>query len=75
MGVPSCWSVGWRMTRDHPVTGVGLAAFQTDAKNYVRSRGNLQFVRLIVDDPHVAHNVYLQQVAETGSSGFCCCWL
>ena len=68
-GRAELWTVGWRMTRDHPVTGVGLAAFQTDAKNYVREPGNLQFVRLIVDQPHVAHNVYLQQVAETGIVG------
>ena len=33
----------------------------------VRARaGQPQFVRLIVDQPHVAHNIYLQQLAETG---------
>ncbi|MEN3285462.1 MAG: hypothetical protein V7607_6602 [Solirubrobacteraceae bacterium] len=68
-GRAELWKVGWRMTEDHPVTGVGLAAFQTEAKNYVREPGSLQFVRLIVDEPHVTHNVYLQQLAETGVVG------
>ena len=57
------------MSGDHPVAGVGLAGFPTEAKNYVREPGNLQFVRLIVDQPHVTHNVYLQQLAETGIVG------
>jgi O-antigen ligase len=68
-GRAELWKVGWRMTEDHPVTGVGLAAFQTEAKNYVREPGSLEFVRLIVDEPHVTHNVYLQQLAETGVVG------
>jgi O-antigen ligase len=68
-GRAELWKVGWRMTEDHPVTGVGLAAFQTEAKNYVREPGSLELVRLIVDEPHVTHNVYLQQLAETGVVG------
>jgi O-antigen ligase len=68
-GRAELWKVGWRMTEGHPVTGVGLAAFQTEAKNYVREPGSLEFVRLIVDEPHVTHNVYLQQLAETGVVG------
>jgi O-antigen ligase len=68
-GRAELWKVGWRMTEDHPVTGVGLASFQPEAKNYVREPGSLQFVRLIVDQPHVTHNVYLQQLAETGIVG------
>ena len=65
-GRAELWTVAWRMTGDHPLTGVGIAGFQTDAKNYVRRPGNLEFVRLIVDEPHVTHNVYLQFLAETG---------
>jgi O-antigen ligase len=68
-GRAELWTVGWRMTADHPVVGVGLAGFQTEAKNYVRPPGSLQFVRLIVDEPSVTHNVYLQQLAETGIVG------
>ena len=68
-GRADLWRVGWRMTEDHPVAGVGLAGFRDEAKNYVREPGSLTFVRLIVDDPAVAHNVYLQQLAETGVVG------
>jgi O-antigen ligase len=68
-GRAELWKVGWRMTEAHPVTGVGLAGFQPEAKNYVREPGSLEFVRLIVDEPHVTHNVYLQQLAETGVVG------
>jgi O-antigen ligase len=68
-GRAELWKVAWRMTEDHPVAGVGLAGFQLEAKNYVREPGSLQFVRLIVDEPHVTHNVYLQQLAETGVVG------
>jgi O-antigen ligase len=68
-GRAELWTLAWRMARDHPVAGVGIAAFQTDAKDYVREPGALQFVRLVVDQPHVTHNLYLQQLAETGVVG------
>jgi O-antigen ligase len=68
-GRAELWTVAWRMAGDHPVAGVGLASFQADAKGYVREPGTLQFVRLVVDQPHVAHNLYLQQLAETGVVG------
>jgi len=73
-GRAELWKVGWRMTEDHPVAGVGIAGFQYDAKNYVREPGSLKYVRLIVDEPHVTHNVYLQQLAETGVVGFALLW-
>jgi O-antigen ligase len=57
------------MAGDHPIAGVGLNDFQIEAKNYTREPGSLEFVRLIVDEPHVAHNLYLQQLAETGIVG------
>jgi O-antigen ligase len=68
-GRAELWTIAWRMAGDHPIAGVGLAAFQADAKDYVREPGTLQFVRLVVDQPHVTHNLYLQQLAETGVVG------
>ncbi len=68
-GRSDLWSVAWRMTEDHPLIGVGLANFQQLAPEYVRRPGSLQFVDLIVDRPHVVHNAYLQQLAETGIVG------
>ncbi len=63
------WTVAWRMSGDHPVDGVGLAGFPTEAKNYVRQPGSLSYVRIIVDEPEVVHNLYLEQLAETGIVG------
>jgi O-antigen ligase len=68
-GRSDLWTVARRMAGDHPIAGVGLAGFQTEARNYVRQPGSLQFVHIIVDEPHVAHEMYLQQLAETGIVG------
>jgi putative inorganic carbon (HCO3(-)) transporter len=68
-GRSDLWTVAWRMTEDHPLIGVGLSNFQTHAPDYVRRPGSLEFVELIVDRPHVVHNLYLQQLAETGIVG------
>jgi O-antigen ligase len=68
-GRSELWTAAWRMAGDHPVAGVGLNDFQSEARNYTREPGSLRFVRLIVDEPHVAHNLYLQQLAETGIVG------
>jgi O-antigen ligase len=68
-GRTELWTVGWRMVQQRPLLGVGLDNFQDRAGDFVRQPGSLQFVRLIVDQPHVTHNVYLQQWAETGIVG------
>ena len=67
-GRTELWLVASRMSEDHPVAGVGIANFPIESQN-VREPGNLNFVRLIVDEPLVAHNIYLQQLAETGLIG------
>ena len=68
-GRTELWLVAWRMSEDRPLVGVGVANFRFESHNYVREPGNLKFVRQIVDVPLVAHNVYLQQLAETGIVG------
>jgi O-antigen ligase len=68
-GRTELWLVASRMSEDHPVAGVGIANFPFESHKYVREPGNLSFVRLIVDEPLVAHNIYLQQLAETGLVG------
>jgi O-antigen ligase len=68
-GRAELWLVAQRMSEDRPLAGVGIGNFPTVSHNYVREPGNLQFARLIVDEPLVVHNIYLQQLAETGVVG------
>lgn len=68
-GRSDLWTVAWRMSEDHPIIGVGLDNFRQQSPGYVRRPGSLEFVDLIVDSPHVVHNLYLQQLAETGIVG------
>jgi O-antigen ligase len=68
-GREDLWLVAWRMSADHPMTGVGLDNFTLHSGEYVRRPGALRYVDLVVDDPHVAHNTYLQMLAETGVVG------
>lgn len=68
-GRTELWEVARRMSADHPVLGVGLNNFIVEAGDYVRQPGSLEFVNLIAERPHVAHNTYLQLLAETGVIG------
>lgn len=68
-GRSDLWHVGWEMFKDHPVKGVGLDNFQVLAPQYTRRAGELQYVELVAENPHVTHNVYLQFLAETGVIG------
>jgi O-antigen ligase len=61
--------VGWRMVQAHPVTGVGSGNFQEAAVHYVQGIGTLTAANLIVDVPHVAHNIYLELLADLGIPG------
>ena len=63
------WSVALRMSEDNPVLGVGVNNFESRSADFVLQPGRLENTELIVDRPHVAHNVYLQQLAETGVIG------
>lgn len=65
-GREELWLVGWRVVADHPLVGVGLGGFQEAAPGYVREPGALEWVNLIAEDPHVAHNIVLQSAAELG---------
>ena len=68
-GRTELWTVGWRIFEDHPVTGVGLNNFRAESSSYVREPGRLEFVHLIAERPGVAHNSYLQLLAEAGLVG------
>jgi O-antigen ligase len=68
-GRSSLWTVAWRVVEDHPFEGVGLNNFIVVAGDYVREPGALSRVRLIAEDPHFVHNLYLQVLAENGIVG------
>jgi O-antigen ligase len=57
------------MIEAHPVQGVGVGNFQVTSVDYLLRPGLIQRSDFIVDDPKVAHNIYLQVTAELGVVG------
>jgi O-antigen ligase len=68
-GRTDIWNVGWRMVADEPIVGVGSGNFQNNAIHYLLAPGAVRFDEYLVDVPSVAHNAYLQVLAETGLIG------
>jgi O-antigen ligase len=64
------WTVAWRMSLDHPVTGVGIGNFPTRSAEYSIEPGATYRTDRTIDQPAVAHNSYLGPLAETGFVGF-----
>jgi O-antigen ligase len=67
-GRSDLWRVGWRMVGDHPL-GVGLDNFRQVSADYALSPGGIERINQIVDQPIVAHNTFLQVLAELGLVG------
>jgi O-antigen ligase len=68
-GRTDIWKVAWRMVEDHPVTGVGVGNFQTSSIHYLLRPGAILRDEFIVDRPQIAHNSYLNVLAEVGVVG------
>jgi O-antigen ligase len=68
-GRSDIWRVAMRVGEAHPIAGAGLNNFETVSAQYVRRPGALKTLDLIVDRPHVAHNLYLEAYADTGIIG------
>jgi O-antigen ligase len=68
-GRTDIWAVGWRMVESEPLHGVGAGNFAVSSIHYLLAPGVLRRDEFIVDEPKVAHNVYLQILAELGVVG------
>ena len=55
------WKAGFQMFKDRPIFGVGVGQFRYQFKNYA----SLQHIR----EPDT-HNIFIEQLAETGLMGF-----
>lgn len=68
-GRTDIWTIGWRMVEDEPIVGVGAGNFQVSSANYLLEPGAIARDEYILDTPKVAHNVYLEVLAELGIVG------
>jgi O-antigen ligase len=68
-GRVTLWQVGWRMVEDEPLRGIGVGNFAGSAIDYVQEPGLLTRTDQVIDDPKVAHNIYLHILAELGVIG------
>ncbi len=64
------WAIGWRMFQANPITGVGAGNFRESAKDYLLQPGVLaRSDQILQSTPQVAHNSYLEVLAELGIVG------
>ncbi len=63
------WTVGLRMIEAHPVQGIGTGQFPISSVHYLLRPGLIQNGAFILSTPKVAHNTYLNVVAELGVVG------
>jgi O-antigen ligase len=68
-GRSDVWTVGWRMVEDEPLRGVGAGNFPNSSIHYLLEPGAILRDDFIVDTPKVAHNMYLEVLAELGIPG------
>jgi exopolysaccharide production protein ExoQ len=68
-GRSDIWTIGWRMVQAHPVHGIGVGQFPLSSVHYLLAPGAIQRSDYIISTPKVAHNIYLQILAETGVVG------
>jgi O-antigen ligase len=68
-GRTDIWKVGWRMVEAEPVRGIGAGNFPISSIHYLLAPGAITRSDFIVDTPKVAHNTYLNILAELGVVG------
>jgi O-antigen ligase len=68
-GRTDIWRMGVRMVAAQPFTGVGAGNFSVATVDYLLRPGATKRAVYIVDEPKVAHNIYLEVLAELGLPG------
>ncbi|MFA4928599.1 MAG: O-antigen ligase family protein [Patulibacter sp.] len=68
-GRTDLWSAAWAVWQDAPVLGVGSGNFPIAKSAYADRIGYLERPEMVLDLPMVAHNVWLQALAEIGLVG------
>jgi O-antigen ligase len=68
-GRTTIWAVGERMARANLIKGVGAGNFRISSPHYLLAPGVVARSDQIIDKPLVAHNMYLEILAETGIVG------
>jgi O-antigen ligase len=70
-GRTDLWTIARKVAADHPIVGVGIGNFEAVEGQYA-SRADLPAIDLVIDEPHVVHNTYLELLAELGVVGLTC---
>lgn len=68
-GRTDLWTIAWRAAQDNPVRGLGAGNFQVSSVHYLVRPGATTRADFIVTTPKVAHNLYLEQLADVGIVG------
>lgn len=68
-GRTDLWAAAWAVWQDAPVLGVGAGNFPLAKTAYADRIGFVERPELLLDEPMVAHNVWLQALAELGLIG------
>jgi O-antigen ligase len=68
-GRSDLWKIGWRMFEDEPIRGIGSGNFPISSIHYLVQPGVIERDDFIISTPKVAHNTYLQILAELGLIG------
>ena len=63
------WAVAWRIVEDKPLVGVGGGNFEVTSAHYLLEPGAIERDEFIIGQPKVAHNTYLEILAELGVVG------
>ena len=68
-GRTDLWAIAQQVAQDHPIVGIGIGNFEDVEAAYASRTTNLPAVDIVVDNPHVVHNSYLEVLAEQGIVG------